>query len=1053
MEKSLLRAKSKSKGILMFVFLLMGQFVFAQSSTISGQISDGDGFGLPGVSIVQVGTTNGTITDIDGNYSIAVPMGSQLTFSFIGYADQTITVGTETVVNLVLATDSEVLDEIVVTGYTSQSRKNITGAVSSIDVEEISQLPINSAEQALQGRAAGVNVTSSGQPGTGASVRIRGYGTIGNNEPLYIIDGVPSIRGIGDINPNDIKSIQVLKDASAASIYGARAGNGVIIVTTKNGSIGGKSTITVDLNYGSQQVTSSPEQMNPEQLAGYIWELQKNAGLSPSHGQYGTGATPTLPEYINGDPNQPYDAVSNAWTKANKAGTDWIDEIFRTAPVTNANISASGGSEAGQYALSLGYLNQQGTVTNTNYERFNVRMNTLFRVRDRIRIGENFNLTYGDQVGLPGGVNGSGNSVSQAFRSPQIIPVYDEMGNFAGSKGGELTNASNPVANLFRSKDNNTTNIRAIGGAFLEADIIEGLVIKTSINVDINNWERKGFAYPNPEDIEGNPTGTRLTQDQGRGTAWTWYNTLNYTKSFGVHNIGVLLGTEAISSNYQQFGANRSGFFSQSTDYWYLNAGEGGIGNYGYGSFSSLFSTFGKIDYDYQGRYLVSATLRRDGSSKFGANNRYAVFPAFNVGWRISDEPFLANNALFSDLKVRLGWGQTGNQEIGDYRYAPAFATGLGSSAYDISGSNSSVQSGFHQTVSANEDVKWETTTTLNVGLDAALTNGFSLTFDWYTRETSDLLIEVPLPSTAGITANPFINVGNVVNTGVELALNYDKKINSDLSIGVGIVFGTYRNEVTNLGGPNVNFNGGQVREYTANRIQEGFPISFFYGLETDGIFQNQAEVDAHAEQSGKGVGRVRYKDIDGDGVVDLGKDKTMIGSPHPDFTYGINLSLNYKKLNVNIFGNGVQGNELFNANKYFTHFNSFQGGRSVELLNSFGYPGATVDPELPQVSLNAPALEYNSTSFFVEDGSYFRLKNLQIGYTIDDSMVSSMDGATVKVYVQGTNLLTFTQYGGLDPEVGISNFYNGNADWGLGLDSGFYPVNRALSVGFSATF
>lgn len=1045
--------KGKSKGFLFFIFLLLGHVAYSQSTTITGQITDSDGFGLPGVTIVQVGTTNGTISDIDGNYSIAVPIGSQVQFSFIGYATEIVTVGTESVINLSMATDSKVLEEIVVTGYSSQSRKNIIGAVTSIDVDDIKELPVSTAEQSLQGRAAGVNVTSSGQPGTGASVRIRGYGTIGNNEPLYIIDGVPSNRGLGDINPNDIKSIQVLKDASAASIYGARAGNGVIIVTTKNGSVDGKSRITVDLSYGSQTVGNLPELMNPQQLSEYIWELQKNAGQSPSHGQYGTGATPVLPEYINGDPSKPYDKVSNAWTKANKSGTDWFDEIFRAAPITNANISASGGNDQGQYALSVGYLNQQGTVIHTNYERYNLRVNTLFRVRDRIRVGENFSLTFGDQVGLPGGINGSGNAISNAFRSPAIIPVYDEMGNFGGSKGGELTNAANPVAVLFRSKDNNQTSLRALGGAFLEVDLLEGLTAKTSMNINIQNWEQKSFAYPNPEDIEGNPTGTRLTQDQGRGTSWTWYNTLNYSKTFGVHTVSALVGTEAIQSDYQQFGANRSGFFSTSQDYWYLNAGEGGIGNYGYGSFSSLFSIFGKLDYDFQGKYLVSGTIRRDGSSRFGENERYGIFPAFNLGWRISDEAFLQNNALISDLKVRLGWGQTGNQEIGDYRYAPAFATSLGESAYDIAGTNSSVASGFHQTVSANADVKWETTTTLNVGLDAALTNGFSLTFDWYNRATSDLLIQVPLPSTAGITANPYINVGSVTNTGIDIGLNYATNITSDLSLDVGVVFGTYRNEVTDFGGPNVNFNGGQVREFFANRSQEGYPLASFYGLEADGIFQNQAEVDAHAEQTGKAVGRVRYKDQNDDGIINLDGDRTFIGNPHPDFTYGVNVNLNYKKLSVNIFGNGVQGNEIFNANKYFTHFNSFQGTRSTDLLNSFGYPGATVDPELPQVNLSAPAQEYNSTSFFVEDGSYFRLKNLQIGYTIDKSVLSMLGDASVKAYIQGTNLLTSTKYTGLDPEVGISNFYNGGADLSIGVDSGFYPVQRTLSVGLSATF
>ncbi|WP_235295835.1 SusC/RagA family TonB-linked outer membrane protein [Portibacter marinus] len=1051
MEKTL----SKAKYVFVFAFLLIGQLVVAQNRTVSGQITDADGLGLPGVSIIEVGTNNGTITDIDGNYSISVEDGASLQYSYIGYATETVLVGDQSTIDVVMVGDAKVLDEVVVTGYSSQSKKNITGAVSSVEVEEITDLPVNSAEQALQGRAAGVNVTSSGQPGSGTSVRIRGYGTIGNNEPLYIIDGVPSKRGIGDINPNDIKSIQVLKDASAASIYGARAGNGVVIVTTKNGSVDGKSKITVDLNYGLQSVSNLPELMNPQQLADYIWELQKNAGLTPSHGQYGNGATPVIPDFINGDPNQPYDRLSNAITPAAKGeGTDYFDEVFRTSPITNANISASGGNQSGQYGISLGYLNQQGTVIHTNYERWNLRANTLFRIRDNIRVGENFNLTYGDRVGLPGGVNGSGNAISNAFRSPSIIPIYDVENNFAGSKGGELTNAANPVAVLFRSKDNNTTNLRALGGAFIEVDFIEGLTAKSSLNINFDNWENKSFAFPNPEDIEGNPTGTRLSVDQGRSEEWTWYNTLNYDKSFGIHNLNVLVGTEAINSKYDQFGASRSTFFSTDIDYWQLNAGEEGIGNYGFGSERALFSVFGRVNYNFAGRYLLGATVRRDGSSRFGPSNRYAVFPAFNVGWRISDEPFLRNNSYIADLKLRAGWGQTGNDEIGDYRYSPAFATSLASSAYAIGGSNSSVISGFHQTVSANPNVKWETTTSLNVGLDATLTNGFSMSLDWYDRLTTDLLIQKPLPSTAGITAFPFENVGSVRNTGVDLALNYDKAINTDMSFNASIVFGTYRNEVTDLGGENVNILGGQVRESQTAITQEGLPLAAFYGLQTDGIFQNQAEVDAHAEQPGAGVGRVRYVDQNDDGVITLDGDRVVIGNPHPDFTYGINLGFNYKKFSVTLFANGVQGNDLYNANKYFTHFNSFQGNRSTDLLNSFGYPGVTnPDPELPLVSLEAPALEYGSTSFFIEDGSYFRIKNLQLGYTIDDSLIGSLDDGSIRVFVQGTNLLTFTEYTGLDPEVGIANFYNGGGDLSIGLDSGFYPVNRTFTVGFSATF
>jgi len=799
----------------------------------------------------------------------------------------------------------------------------------------------------------------------------------------------------------------------------------------------------VDASIGVQSPNSTPELLNPAELAGYIFELQTNAGQSFSHGQYGNGASPVLPEFINGDPSQPYDAVNNAVTRAATGeGTDWLDEIFDSAPIYNLNVGASGGNETGQYALSAGYLNQEGTVIHTNYERYTIRANTLFRPKDWLRIGENLTVAYGDRVGIPGGVRGTGNAISQAYRSPAIIPVFDEAGNFAGSRGGELTNAANPVAQLFRNKDNNTTNLRVFGNAFLEVDIIEGLTAKTSINVDLNNFEFKGFAFPNPEDIEGDPNRNQLTQSTGNGTSWTWYNTLNYNTTVNSdHNIGVLVGTEAINNTFEQLQVSNSGFASFDQSFWFLDVATGTpLVNAGatFRSESSIFSVFGKVDYDYQGKYLFSATLRRDGSSRFGRDNRFAVFPAFNAGWRISDEDFMAGNSIFTDLKLRAGWGKTGNQEIGDYQFVPQFGFSANGTTYDIGGTNSSVEAGFAQTVNANPDVKWEETTSLNIGFDAELAGGFSVSFDWYTRDTEDMLVPVPAPSTGAISSDPIRNIGDVNNTGVDILLGWDKQISSDFNIGVSVNVGAYNNEVTNLGGESVNFNSGNVREFTASRIQEGFPIAFFYGFELDGLDEN---------------GRFNFVDTDGNGEVNS-EDRTFIGSPHPDFTYGINVNLSYKNFDLSIFANGVQGNELFNANRFFTHFNSFQGNRSVDVLNSFGYPGATGTPTLPLVSLNAPAQEFNdANSFFIEDGSYFRLKNVQLGYNVPTAGLGGL--GSLKVYVQATNLLTITDYTGLDPEIGRSTFFGSlqGSDWGIGIDSGFYPVTRTVTFGVKASF
>ena len=1070
---------------LLFLAMLLTSGLYAQR-TITGTVTDGDSYEpLIGASIIVQGTTTGTVTDIDGNFSVEAETGDVLLVSYTGYNTQEVTVGVENNISIALSS-GVTLDELVVTGYTAQSRRSITGAVSSVDIDEVKALPTTNISQALQGKVAGVTIGQSGAPGEGVMVRIRGFGTINNNNPLYIIDGVPVVSaGLNEINPNDIASVQVLKDASAASIYGARAANGVIIITTKQGSVTGAPKISLDVYYGTNFNSESDYETfaTPQELADILLESQRNSFIAGggnaadfvfNHPQYtGSGATggANLPDFIspggalNGDPRvdpSQYsfnrdDAGFNPITRANTAGTNWLDEIFDPAPVQSYQLSATGGTEGASYALSAGYYDQQGVMINTNFKRYTLRANSSFRVKDRIRVGENLTVAYTERVGVPGGTTGTGNAFSMALRFPSIIPVTDIEGNFAGANGGGLTNADNPVALLSRNQDDLSRRLRAFGNVYAEVEIIDGLTAKTSAGLDYNISHSTNYNIRNVEASEPDAANS-LSENTDYNVNWTWYNTLTYNTTFSEdHDLTLLVGTEAIANTFRNFGAGRANFFTDDFSYRYLNTGAAGISNFGGGSQWSLFSVFGKVDYAFQGKYLISATARRDGSSRLDPENRYDIFPAFSVGWRVSDEAFLQDVNFINDLKIRGGWGVVGNQEIDPYAAFTTYAASNGGAAYPINGSNNSTIVGFDSRVFGNPDIRWETTTTLNIGIDASLLNNrLGLAFDWYNSDTEDMLFNPPVAGTFGFAAAPFQNIGEMNNTGFDLALDFSNRPGTDFTYNIGFNISQYTNEVVSIDFNETTFiESGVFRDFRATRTEAGQPLASFYGYIIDGIYQSQAEVDAGPDYENAGIGRFRFRDVDGDGAI-TSDDQTWLGTPHPDFTYGLNIALGYKGVDLTIFFQGVQGNELFNANKLFTDFPTFQQNRSRRVVEqSFGFNGANnATATLPLLTENSPSIERANTSYYVEDGSYLRLKNLQLGYSFPKSLTGKLGLDRLRVYVQGVNLLTFTEYEGLDPEVNLANYFAGSrADLDMGVDRGSYPVAKSILFGLNVDF
>jgi TonB-dependent starch-binding outer membrane protein SusC len=1068
----LLKRKPTAWGM---VFLVLSLFFttisYAQNRTVTGKVLGEDKRPLSGVTVSITGTTLATETDAGGNFSINVPSGRNvLTISSVGYQPQDVTIGKSETISVTLASTSSSLNEIVVTGYTAQKKKEITGAVSVVNVAEMKQMPVTSGEEALQGRASGVTVISSAQPGGASDIRIRGITSYGSNTPLVIVDGV---RGsLHDLNPSDIESIQVIKDALAA-IYGVAGSNGVIIVTTKKGKAG-KVRVSYDAYYGNTTQGKGFDMANTQEEANAIWLQMKNSGLNPgdpnfTHPQFGKGANPVIPDYLTpkgytgSDPNiigpDKYDIDNYQITKANKLGTNWYKEITRNAAMQSHNLSVSSGSDKSSYYFSLNYLNQEGILKYQFLKRYGLRANTQFNIKNKIRVGENAYLFYKQNPIF--GNQGEGSPFTTAYREDAIIPVYDIKGNFAGTKSEGLGNARNPFADIYRTKDNNGYNWDMTGNVYAEVDVLRHFTARTSFGGVLDNNYYYNFNYVGYENAEGNTGKNSFTEGGGYSTNWTYTNTLTYTNEIGKHSVRVLGGTEAIKSYYRYSSGTRSDYFSEQPIYWTLNSGTGTQSNAGGAGQYASFSYLGKLEYGYAGKYLLNVSMRRDGTSKFAEAYRWGWFPGTSVAWRISEEDFFKPIHFINDLKLRASYGKMANDaNVNPTNAYNLYATRLGKSAYDIGGTSTSPVAGFYRSNVGNKTTTWEQDIVTNIGLDAVvLNNKLEFTAEWYKKKISGLLFDL-----SGVTSGvmiigdasvPKVNIGDIQNTGIDFNATYHANI-GQLKLDLTGMITSYKNKIVHI--PDVNyFDGPTIRNNKLQRYQEGHPFGAFYGYKVIGLFQDATDVSKSPTQNDAEPGLFKYADVNGDGKITT-DDRTWIGDPNPDFTYGLNITASYKNFDFSTFFFGSHGNDIFNNTLYFTDFpDFFKGGIRKEVaLNS--WTPTNKNTTIPKLRTTGGFSTDNSgyaNSYFISKGSYLRNKQIQVGYTLPSKVLSRYGIERLRVYVQSTNLFTVTKYKGLDPELPSQPDSNGRIVNTLeyGVDQGSYPHTPAYLFGINLNF
>ncbi|MGF1671144.1 MAG: SusC/RagA family TonB-linked outer membrane protein [Balneolaceae bacterium] len=1086
MKKKLQKRFSSWRNLLPFISSLVSGFLlitvlsvssFAQQIEVTGTVTTTAGEPLPGVTIILQGTTTGTTTDFDGNYRIMAPADGVLIFSFIGFRRVEENIDGRSRIDVSMMTTIADLQEMIVTGYTAQRRADITGAVSTVNVESVSRQSTVSALQRLDGRVAGVTVESSGSPGSRSTVRIRGVSSFQNNEPLYIIDGTPVEDSfLNFINANDIESMQVLKDASAASIYGSRASNGVVIIETKKGRASAGPQVSVDMRLGRATPARGLDDIlitDPLEYMQVVVRAHENdPGGFPTN-IYGDMNNPSLPNFIwpNDGVNQTMNVDESTFSfpdnlimRANQSGTDWFNEVFGSAFTQDYNIGISGGSDNNRYNVSFNFVDQAGTSAFTRFQRGTVRVNTEFDA-GRFTIGENITLAIDESfggLGDPGGFAEDGIMGKDILMQP-IVPVFDIQGNFASGKAVSLGNQTNPLKNAYANKDDKTRNTRIFGNVFARGDVLDNLAFTTRFGFNIGENSNRTFNPIFPENSE--PTFTNsISEGFSNFTDWTFSNTLTFVESFDdKHNINVLAGQESRRFTNSFIGGGISNLISTDVNSRFIQAfladnASRSVGSGG--STNSLLSFLGKIDYNFDEKYLLSFTIRRDGSSNFGPNNRWATFPAASAGWRLSSEPFLQNSDFFTNLMLRFGWGKTGNQNIPSARIFSFFGGGTGDTFFDITGSGSSIVPGFRQTSLGNPDLKWEEVESFNFGLDSEFFEGrVNFEIDIYERTTNDMLFNPPTPATAGVAAPPIVNIGQMRNRGIDFSIGYRGNINRDLQFSVNFNGSHYRNEIRSIDGEQEFFFGPVSTRFGTQVINMvGQPIGAFFGLVADGIFMNQAEVDAHAAQDGAAPGRLRFRDVNGDGQI-TSADRTIIGDPHPDFTAGLDFGFQWKNWDLNATLFGTFGNDIFNVQNEFMIFRNFSTNVRRDLLtrSAIVENGQVINPDadFPRIDIT-DTFSNEISSFSVENGSYVRLRNLQIGYTFPVDVMPALGLRNLRVYFQGENLFTITNYSGLDPSLPASNVFGSGGDirdQARGIDRGAFPSNKTLSLGLSVNF
>ncbi|MBZ4036142.1 TonB-dependent receptor [Flavobacterium sp. 17A] len=1028
--------------------LLFSVIAVAQDVTVNGIVNDENGLPVPGATVLLKGTTKSTASDFDGKFQMQVPSNGTLTITFIGYTTVSEAVNGRTKISIQLKPESQSLNEVVVVGYGTQKKSVVTGAISSVKASDLEDLPITRVEQSLQGRVSGVTIAANaGQPGSSSTIRVRGITSFGNNEPLWVVDGViVDSGGIGYLNQSDIASMEVLKDAASQAIYGARAAAGVILITTKKGR-SGKMSVNYNGYTGFSKAARKLDLLNATEYATIMNE------------RYANGYTI--------DPQNPY-KLPYQNPSSYGVGTNWQDVIFNdSAQKTGHELSLSGGNDISTFYVSLGLLDQEGIVATpiSNYNRKNIRLNSTHKIVKGLTFGQTLGYSHEKNVGIGNTNNEYGGPLSSAINLDPLTPVVvtdptvanqspytqdyilrDANGNPYGISQKVVQEMSNPLAYIQTRLGNYSWSDNFVGNAYLEVEAIKGLKFRTTLGGKLSYWGSDSFTpvyYFNPSSINAK---NNLSKNSNRGFGWNIENTVSYTKQIADHNFSVLLGQGAYVDNITS-GSTVTYFsipYTNFNDATFPNdhPQDNITASASNGFQHKVTSLFARVNYDYKEKYLLTGIVRRDGSSRFGQNNKYGTFPSFSLGWVPSKENFWPENKVVTQLKFRGGYGVTGSDAIGDFKYLATIGSGRN---YTI-GNQGSVVVGNSPNAPANPDLKWEETSQANVGFDIALFNDLSLTTDFYVKKSTGILQDIDLPGHVGSTGRPSANIADMTNKGVDLELSYRKKI-GQVGFGISGNISYLENEVTNLG-KDIDFISGDASFQNmgaVTRTQVGQSYNSFYGYRTQGIFQNQAEINAYTNAAGGLIqpnarpGDFRWQDTNGDGTIS-DDDKTFIGSPLPKYTYGITLNLDYKNFDLLIFTQGAIGNKIFQG---LRRLDITDANYQTSVLGRWTGEGSTNSYPIVSTVDNNKNFS-NASDFYLEDGDYWRIKTVQFGYNLPSDVVSKGGLSKARLYITGENLLTFTKYSGYDPEIG------GGV---LGIDKGYYPQARTLMLGVNLQF
>lgn len=981
--------------------MLLPMCMFAQQITVQGVVKDQTGETVIGASVMEKGTTNGTITGIDGDFSLNMSPNGTLVVSFVGYKTQEVQVKGQKQLQVVLSEDAEMLDEVVVIGYGTMKKSDLTGAVSSIGNKDIKDSPVSNLGQAIQGKISGVQIVDAGKPGDNVSIKIRGLGSINNCDPLVVIDGVPTDLGLSSLNMADVERLDVLKDASATAIYGSRGANGVVMITTKRGTEG-KGKLAVSANYSFQNATNVPSLLNAAQYAELSNDMMVNSGRNPN------------PEWAN--PSEL------------GAGTDWMDELLRTGVMQNYTVSYSGGNEKSHYYVSGGFLDQSGIVKSVNYRRFTFQSNSDAQVLKWLKFSNN--ITFSADTKKSGSYN-----IGDALKALPIYPVKNEDGSWSGPDGNSEWYGStrNPIGPTELNKSQ-TDGYNFLANLTAELTFTKWLKFKSTFGYDAKFWFIDNFT---PK-YNWKPTPTEETsryKSDNKSFTYLWDNYFLFDHTFAEkHRVGLMAGMSAQWNTNDYLNAQKNVFMFDNVHE--MDNGEEMYAIGGNETEWALLSYMARVNYSYEDRYLLTATIRRDGSSRFGKKHRWGTFPSVSVAWRASQEKWFPKNDYINDLKVRAGYGVTGSQaSVGNYSYLASYNT----SVYPF-GISSGNQTALVSSTLANPYIHWEEVAQTNIGFDASLFNSrVMFSFDAYLKETRDMLVKASIPITSGFedTTTTYTNAGKVRNQGIEMSL-HTINLTGELGWETNLTATYNKNKIKDLNS-DVPYYINQINNSYVTMLAKDYPINVFYGYVTDGIFQNQSEVNTHAVQPGVEPGDIRFRDLNNDGVIN-DSDRTVIGNPNPSWLFSMNNSLSYKGFELSVFLQGIAGNKIYNANNIDNTGMAAAYNQTIDVLER--WQGEGTSNSMPRAVFGDPNQNTRVSDRFVENGSYLRLKNITLSYTFPKQWLQKARIENARLSLSCENVATITEYSGFDPEVGIN-----------GIDQNRYPISRTFSVGLNFNF